>query len=163
MGPELSPSTEPNTSNAIVIDICKGKFPMKMNLAWGVVDVRDVALAHLLAMENKNAKGRHIVAAETVHMSVIIDYIDEICRTNGLVTKTPHCPCDCACCCCFIWCASWTEQKGTGDFLRTNINETPMFDNTKIKSYGLNFRSPKQTIKDTLLWAAENNFIAKKK
>jgi nucleoside-diphosphate-sugar epimerase len=35
-----------------------------MNLTWGFVDVRDVADAHVRAVENKAAKARYITAGE---------------------------------------------------------------------------------------------------
>lgn len=50
IGPSLVPAL--NTSNQILCDILTGTYPMIISLSWGFVDVRDVAHAHVLAMEN---------------------------------------------------------------------------------------------------------------
>ena len=55
-GPSLGPSL--NTTNRMIRDIMKGVFPGIMDINWGFVDVRDVAKAHILAMENDTASGR---------------------------------------------------------------------------------------------------------
>ena len=49
IGPSLTPSL--NTSNKIFVDLLVGEYPVVMNLTWGMVDVRDVAEAHVKAIE----------------------------------------------------------------------------------------------------------------
>jgi len=39
------------------------------------VDVRDVAHAHVLAMENEKAKGRYLCTSETLGMSEVVDIL----------------------------------------------------------------------------------------
>lgn len=58
-GPSLGPSL--NTTNRMIRDIMKGVFPGIMDINWGFVDVRDVAKAHILAMENDTASGRYLL------------------------------------------------------------------------------------------------------
>lgn len=50
------------TSATIVHDLMTGKFPMNPEFAFPLCDVRDVALAHVLAMEAPNVTGRLIVS-----------------------------------------------------------------------------------------------------
>jgi dihydroflavonol-4-reductase len=45
-----------------------GAFPGILRMGWGMVDVRDVALSHVLAMENENANGRYICCNKTLWM-----------------------------------------------------------------------------------------------
>lgn len=59
-----------NQSNKVILDLLNGGFPALMNLYWGIVDVRDVALAHIAAMENplkKKAIEVFIVSANVSH------------------------------------------------------------------------------------------------
>lgn len=66
LGPSLT-----NTSNSeslnFMKELLKGKYFLGApNLMFGFVDVRDVAKAHILALENDKAKGRYILAERTM-------------------------------------------------------------------------------------------------
>ena len=61
MGPPLSADTN-SESIQFMKDMLKGKFLSGApHLEFGFVDVRDVARAHILALEKENANGRHIL------------------------------------------------------------------------------------------------------
>jgi nucleoside-diphosphate-sugar epimerase len=69
MGPSLSKLSDSESLN-FMKDLLNGRYRMGApDLVFGFVDVRDVALAHVLALENEKAEGRHIISATT--MSVI--------------------------------------------------------------------------------------------
>ncbi len=70
IGPSLVPSV--NTSTKIFADLLNGAYPAILDLAWSFVDVRDVAHAHLRALEVPTAKGRHVCVAETVTMRRVV-------------------------------------------------------------------------------------------
>ncbi len=55
VGPPLAPGL--NTSNQMLVDLLKGTYPGIVGLTWGLVDVRDVAAAHIRAMETASAAG----------------------------------------------------------------------------------------------------------
>ena len=62
MGPSIT-TTSQSESLKLVDDLLSGKFKTGApELFFGFVDVRDVAKAHIYALENK-AEGRHILAA----------------------------------------------------------------------------------------------------
>lgn len=62
MGPSLNPNSV-SESLSFMKDMISGKFYMGApELQFGFVDVRDVAKAHGLALENPEASGRHILA-----------------------------------------------------------------------------------------------------
>ena len=60
IGPSLVPGL--NTSNQVFVDLLKGTYPGIVGLTWGFVDVRDVAAAHVRAMDTPSASGRYICA-----------------------------------------------------------------------------------------------------
>lgn len=63
MGPALSQRTD-GTSTDFMRSMADGRFKMGVPaLSFGVVDVRDVAQAHILAGYTEQAEGRHIVSA----------------------------------------------------------------------------------------------------
>lgn len=66
LGPSLTGSSD-SESISFMKDILKGKFFFGApDLTFGFVDVRDVAHAHILALEKETASGRHILAEKTM-------------------------------------------------------------------------------------------------
>jgi dihydroflavonol-4-reductase len=146
VGPSLSPGI--NTSNQIFVDLLSGTYPGIMNLTWGFVDVRDVARAHVLAMETANAAGRHVCAGETIAMRSLV----EMLRSTGWGGyKLPKLGMDCAVGDFAAKLASYLQPKGVGAYLRTHVGRVPRYDNGKIqRELGLKFRPLEETVRDTL-------------
>mgnify|MGYP002338706945 CR=1 FL=1 len=66
MGPSLSKRTD-STSISFMQSLLKGDFKQGLpDLYFGVVDVRDVARAHIKAAQERSAKGRHIMVSESM-------------------------------------------------------------------------------------------------
>ena len=66
LGPPLNGSSDSESLN-LMKDILKGKFFLGApDLHFGFIDVRDVAKAHILALEKETAQGRHILAGKTM-------------------------------------------------------------------------------------------------
>jgi len=151
-----------NTSNGVFASVINGEYPAKMNLAWAFVDVRDVAKAHILTMEKQDTFGRYIVAAQTLTFEEICQCLNEISTTENIEESIPCCPCDCNCCYCFLWCASFAQPKGVGDFIRTNINKTPQFNNSRISQLGLEFHDVRMAVKDAVVWEKEVGVVSRR-
>lgn len=137
-----------NSSNQILVDIIKGQYPAILALDWGFVDVRDVADAHIAAMENPKAEGRYITASANMDMTALVALmkgagfghtkLPKINLTSGLGTG-------------LMKLVSYTQPQGVGSYLRTHLGRVPRFDNSKSKrDLGLNYRTPSASIKDTL-------------
>jgi len=146
IGPELSP-TSVNTSNAIFQDLLSGKFPAIIALIWGVVDVRDVAKAHVLAMKNPKANGRYLLCAATKTMKEAVDVLKPKYPDYALPTSVM----DGSLMTGFIkHIGSHFQPAGTGSYLRTNLGRALKFDNSKVKNdLGMEFIDPNQTFIDT--------------
>jgi len=151
VGPSLVSSV--NTSNQIFVDMITGKYPGCVALAWGIVDVRDVALAHLLAMTTPRAKGRYVCAAGTMSMREVVDvlvakgYGDKFPNLGKLARR--HL--DGALGSLLVRLGSFTQPKGARSYLKTNLGRVPRFDNAKIKAeLGMTFRPLPQTLADTV-------------
>ncbi len=82
MGPQLNPHISSmdsiNTGNKPVPLLINGRYPAKMNLNFPIVDVRDVATAHILCMEKPSVGGRLLLTAHTIPFSDLCDYLFEI-------------------------------------------------------------------------------------
>lgn len=147
IGPSLSPGI--NTSNQLFVDLLKGTYPGVMNLTWGFVDVRDVADAHVRAIETPSPRGRYIVAGDTIAMRSVV----ELLQRNGWAKghKLPTLGMDCGVGDFAVRLSSYLQPKGVGSYLRTHVGRVPRYDTTKVRSeLGLTFRPVTTSILDTL-------------
>ena len=77
LGPSLSERSD-STSTGMVIEFLKGSYKSGVPaLSFGVVDVRDVAQAHLRAALKAGAEGRHIVSGPVLSMYEITELIEQ--------------------------------------------------------------------------------------
>lgn len=75
LGPTLSQRSD-STSTAMVLQFLNGSFKSGVpDLSFGVVDVRDVAEAHVQAAVSPKAEGRHIVSGPVMSMPEINNII----------------------------------------------------------------------------------------
>jgi nucleoside-diphosphate-sugar epimerase len=147
IGPSLVPSL--NLSNKILVDLLAGAYPGVMQLAWGLVDVRDVALAHVAAIDRPGARGRYLCANETVTMRELVAMMRNL--GYGAGARLPTIPLDSAIGNQIVRVASYAQPSGVGTYLRTHVGRTPRFDNRKIREeLGITFRPVRATVADTL-------------
>jgi dihydroflavonol-4-reductase len=147
VGPSIAPSL--NASNQIFVDMLKGVYPGIMSLTWGMVDVRDVARAHQLALETPTAKGRYLCAAETISMREVVGLLRESGYGEG--TKLPSMGMDHVLGDALVKLTSHFQPSGIGSYLRTHVGRVPRFDHGKIeRELGLSFRPVRQSILDTM-------------
>jgi dihydroflavonol-4-reductase len=146
IGPSMTKTL--NTSNQLFVDLLKGVYPGIMSLTWGFVDVRDVAKAHLQAMQTETASGRHLCAGETLAMR---DLVELLGRSGWQNQKLPKLALDCAVGDFAARLSSYTQPKGVGSYLRTHLGRVPRYDNTKIKrELGIQFRPVSESVLDTM-------------
>lgn len=146
IGPSLAPTL--NQSNKTFVDIRKGVYPGIASLAWGLTDVRDVAMAHWLAVDNPSAAGRYICAGEVVTMRQVCDLM----RSAGLGegNKIPTIGLDNPVGTWIAKLASYMQPKGIGSYLRTHLGKTPNYSTEKIRrDLNMQFRPLETTLKDT--------------
>lgn len=75
----LGPGFYRHTPTTHVLELAlRGQVPAVPPFEFGYVDVRDVAMAHLLAYENERAAGRYIVSETTITMIDMMKMIKEI-------------------------------------------------------------------------------------
>lgn len=148
IGPSLTASL--NQSNEVIRDVLVAKgYPGIVDLSWGFVDVRDVALAHVLAMMTPKARGRYICAAEVLHMRDVVKAF----RKARLDERYPVPKRDLS-----GWFGSLLvkvgarfQPKGKASYLKTHLGRVPQFDNSRIKRHlGITFRKIERTLIDTV-------------
>jgi dihydroflavonol-4-reductase len=157
IGKELNKPQVLNESHQMLGRIFSFEFPGILDLAWGFVDVRDVAEIHRLVMENPEAKGRFIACHSTHKMREVVQMFQEFYPKRWL----PFLPFD-------NWFGSqivkmivWlTKGKGASDYTKTHLGRMAMMDNSKSKNV-LNFeyRDIWETLRWTTDWLIEEEYI----
>ncbi|XP_043691144.1 phenylacetaldehyde reductase-like [Telopea speciosissima] len=84
IGPLLQPTL--NTSAEAILKLVNGAetFP---NSTMGWVNVKDVAIAHILAFENPSANGRYVLVEKVAHCSEVLKSLHELFPTLHLPEK----------------------------------------------------------------------------
>ena len=147
IGPSLVPTL--NLSHSSFVGLTNGRIPGILALDWPLVDVRDVARAHILAMNNPKASGRYIVAAETRTMRQVVDLL----RANGWGDRyrLPSVGVDGGFGTRLTRLAVAFQSSGTRDYMRNHLGGQMRFDNSKARrQLGIEFGDVDQTILDTM-------------
>jgi len=76
-----------NTSSEIILNYLNGKKQKIANSTIGLVDVRDVALAHILAFEKPEANGRYITILASLPWTEIVSELRKIAPHSSLPTE----------------------------------------------------------------------------
>ena len=145
MGPALT-TTSNSGSIDFMNDVLSGKFKMGApELQFSFVDVRDIAKAHILALENPKAKGRHVIT--NVEMNVMkLTSIIETAFPNQFKLPKMNAP-------------KWLMLilgplfGITRQFVKLNIGHPLKLNNSKgKKELGMTYRSIENTIVDMVNW-----------
>jgi dihydroflavonol-4-reductase len=144
IGPSLVPSM--SVSNQLLADFTTTNYPGILDLAWGLVDVRDVGAAHRLALEIPSASGRYLCVGDVWTMRQIVEFA----RQSDLGLRLPSLPLDNAIGRALVRLGSTFQPSGNRDFIRTNLGRRFQIDTTRIRTeLGMEFRSVGESILDT--------------
>ncbi len=140
MGPSLT-STSDSGSLDFMTSMLSGKYKSGVpSLEFGVVDVRDIARAHIQAAILP-AKGRHIIVNESMTMIKISKMLQKM---YGRTYKLPKMELPKI----MLYMVGWTQGMGWKT-VKNNVGLPLKFDNSKSKKeLKLEYTPPEQTFKD---------------
>jgi len=143
MGPSLSARTD-STSVGVMRQMTDGTFRFGApDLSMGVVDVRDVAMAHVLAAANEKVKGRHLLAARSMSF---VDIGQTLREQVGDKYPFPKGRLPGA-----LLYLIGPAQGLSWRYLRNNIGKPIAFDTTRSRAQlELKYRPVEQTLQDTI-------------
>jgi dihydroflavonol-4-reductase len=140
IGPSLVSAR--NTSTGIFSDLYNGVYPGILNLAWSMVDVRDVGIAHVRAVEVPTAHGRYVCANETIGMRRLVSILAKHGKGKLPTVALPDF---------VVRLAAYFQPKGVRTYMHSNLGKVPHFDNSKIRrELGIEFRPLETSIADTV-------------
>lgn len=147
IGPSIVPRL--NTTHGFFVAMAKGEYPGIIALDFPFVDVRDIARAHILAMENPDAAGRYITSNTNLSFRQIVEYSEE--AGLGDEYKLPTMSLDNALGNVLVRFAANFQPQGVKDFLKTNVGHTYELDTSKVRNdLGLEFIDIKTSVFDAV-------------
>jgi len=145
LGPALNSSAVTSESFRIFRQFGDGTLKMGVpRIGFGVVDVRDLALAHFQAGFTPEAKGRHIVSGHNTWLhemaeALLPEFGDRFPLPKRLLPKS------------IVWLAGpFINKAMTRKYVSRNVGYPFVADNTKsIRSLGISYRPLEETLSDT--------------
>jgi len=151
IGPSLSEANTP--SNETFLHLIDKSTPAVVDLCWGLVDVRDVALCHIRAFQEEKAAGRYLCCNQTYKMVEFAQFIRS--QFQNYVPNLPSLNLNSSFGTGLTKIGSYFLPGQVGEYLRTNLGRTILFDNSKMKNeLKINLIPLDQTLTDTV-----NDFI----
>lgn len=143
VGPAVADRSD-STSIQLIIGMLNGRFKFGVpDLHFGMVDVRDVAKAHILALESETAEGRHICVNGPMSMLDIANTLKNEVGDKFKEIPKKTLP---------KWLTYLVGRFMAGfswSFLKNNLGIPVYFDNSKIKqSLEIEFTSIDKSLKD---------------
>ncbi len=134
------------TSPAVLFEIMRGAWPGVPDLHFQIVDVRDVATAHVEAMLKREAPERVIASADAAGLRWMAGELRcAFPREAYPQAKIPSFEMPDA----VMYGVALFEKRLTFGFLRRNLGRAPRFDNRRLLELGVTPRSVRETVLDT--------------
>ena len=121
-----------NTTHEPMIGMTNGQAPAIIDIAFPVVDVRDVARAHIAAMETPTASGRYLVSAGEPTFRRYVEILEE--EGFGEKYKLPRLGLDNAIGNILMRGFARTQPQGVRDFLLSHLGGTFTLDTSKVEN-----------------------------
>ena len=138
-------------SPMIVRDVLRRTFPANPRFCFGIVDARDVAAAHLAAFQRPDARGRHVLSADSRWLRDIAALLAHEFPAHRIRTGTlPD----------FILrCAALFDKRMDGNVLDDILGREPRYDGRHAtQALGLSYRDVDETIRETAQSMVEQGF-----
>lgn len=145
-------------STEIFEQIMRNKLPGIFPLNLNYVDARDVAKAHLLAYENKAAKGRYLISDEFFTLKEMLQLIKEL-DPDIVIPEKEISLNQLKIVSFFDWCGSLFTGKRTLtlDMINETLGKHAKFSSQKARNeLGWKAMDIKQSIKDTVSWTRKH-------
>lgn len=127
---------------AVLLDLLRGKMPGMPKLYFSVVDVRDVATAHVNALEREALEGRFILYNQGMWMREMAELLRRRWPTRPIPKRgLPNW---------LVYASALVDPRINFAFLRRNLDVIRTLDNTRSRELlGIEYRPVAETIEDS--------------
>lgn len=129
------------TSPAIIRDLLTGKFPLIPKLGFNYVDVRDVALGHVRALQRPEAEGRYILSNTGGPLPRIAAPLRDAFPQSKVPRFSMPDP--------LMYVVALFDERLSWGFLRRNLGVVSGIDNRRSREgLGIEYRPLDETVRD---------------
>jgi len=156
LGPSLT-----NASQSASIDMLRQLADGRLrdgvpHISMGLVDVRDVARAHLLAAFKPEAEGRHILCSEARTMlQMAVTLRSRFGAGYRFPKRELPKP--------LVWLFGPMKGPVTRPFIRRNAGYDVRFDNSRSRKLGIEYRTPEETLAEHFQQIVDDGLLRKRK
>lgn len=143
------------SSPSLTRDLITGKFPLAPALSFGIVDVRDVALAHVRALEVEHPAPRYVCSAESLWVLQMAQALRPEFSRYGLPKRQmPKA---------LVYGVALFDKRISFDFVRRNVGRQRHFDGSALtRDLGINYRPSAQAVVDGARSMVELGFVPRR-
>ena len=150
-----------NQTHEFMVGITNGQAPAIIDIGFPVVDVRDVARAHIKAMETGSASGRYLVSADSPKFRRYVEIMNE--EGLGEKYKLPKLGLDNRIGSFLVRGLMLTQPKGVRDFILSGLGTEFVLDTSKAETeLGMAWSSVDEAIRHQAHFLDENGHLGKK-
>jgi len=151
----------PTPTGDIVVRMLTGRMPAYVDTGLNLVDVRDVAAAHLAAYERGRAGERYIVGAENLTLRALLGQLAGICGRPAPVVRLPRAvPLAYAALGEFVLARAGFRPDVPFDAVRM-AKERMFYANAKaVRELGLSFGSVTTALTDAVAWFRDHGYAS---
>ncbi|MGK5091229.1 SDR family oxidoreductase [Deltaproteobacteria bacterium TL4] len=153
----------PTPTGKMLLDVIKGYNPFRLNAGFNVVDVRDVALGHVLAAEKGKCGEKYILGNKNITIDQFCQYVEEAAhlKLRRIPISIPT-PVMLGATSLLTWFSDHVTHKppiSTPADVKY-ISQYLYFDNTKAcRDLGFSPRGVRESISDSIKWYKDNHYV----
>lgn len=152
---------KPTPSGKIIVDFLNRKIPAYIETGLNLIDVRDCAMGHILALEKGKPGERYILGNQNLSFREILFLLEEITGLKAPRLKLPYS---------FALIAAYVNEL-ISDYITKSPPKIPLagvrmakylmhFDSSKaVKELGLPTNPIKKALEDAVIWYRENGYV----
>lgn len=150
-----------NQTHEFMVGMTNGQSPAIIDIGFPIIDVRDVARAHIKAMETQSAEGRYLVSAGALAFRRYVEIMNE--EGLGDKYKLPKVGLDNPIGSILVRGLILTQPKGVRDFVTSNLGREFTLDTTKAETdLGMNWSSLDDAVREQARFLDEKGHLGKK-
>lgn len=150
-----------NQTHEFMVGMTNGQSPAIIDISFPVVDVRDVARAHIKAMETPSAEGRYLVSAGALNFRRYVEIMNE--EGLGEKYKLPKLGLDNRIGSVLVRGLMLTQPRGVREFVNANLGAKFKLDTSKVETeLGITWSSLDDAARDQAHFLDQNGHLGKK-
>lgn len=149
IGPPLG--SKLSFSHKFLLSFLNKQIRVILDISYNISDVRDVAMAQVLAMEREDVVGRYCFCNDPVHLSTVLQIIHEAFHDMELPTKKVRNF--------TVKLLTRSDTSFRGEYMEYTLGKVPLINCNKAMNAGMTLRPPVQTIIDTVRYFIENRCL----